>query len=247
MTSTAFKIIEHFDKAAAAYNQQASLQAQVATKLVDWAAPHLHAPQTILDIGTGTGFVAEALQKQWPQAQLTATDSAPRMLRQAEKRVPHLRTIRGDASTIEFTQKFDAIFSSMMLHWLDDPLDILKRWQNWLKPEGSLFAALLVEGSFQEWRTLCSDHNVEDGLWPMPPMDFAGEDLPLTKREAITITYPTAHDFLHRLKTTGAATPRDDHKPMPIATMRHLLRAALQPFPVTYQILYIGKSLQGNV
>lgn len=247
MTSSVLKIVRDFDEAAGSYDGEAPLQAQVAVQLVCKASGSLTNPESILDIGTGTGLVAVALREKWPNTELTAIDTSPRMLRLAEQKVEHLRTIRGDATTMELTRKFDAIFSSMMLHWLPDPADVLMRWQRWLKPNGKMFVALLTEGSFQEWRDLCRIYNVTDGLWKMPKPNFADILMPHSEQQAITITYPSAQAFLHRLKATGAATPHDNHEPIATIDMRRLLQGAAKPFPATYQVLYIGNSLQGNV
>lgn len=218
----------------------------MAAELVAWAEPSLRQPLSFLDIGAGTGFVSAALQKLWPDAALTAVDQAPQMLRQIEQKINHIRTIRGDAFTIEFTQKFDAIFSNMMLHWLPDPQEALQRWASWLQPSGHLFVALLTDGSFKEWRDLCKANNVDSGLWPMPGANFADHIMPFSKRQSIVINYPSALAFLRRLKATGTATARRDHQPVSAATMRMLLRAAPKPFPVSYEVLFLGYSPQGK-
>ncbi len=241
------KITERFDTAATRYDNHASVQAQAAEHLVAWAAPRIAHPQDILDIGSGTGFVAQIAAQKWPTAHITALDHAPAMLQQAQNKLPWLKIVSGDAAQMDFDRRFDIIFSGMMLHWLPQPIEALKRWQGWLKPQGRMYVALLVEGSFQEWRDLCRSMNVKDGLWVMPPPGFAGDLVSRTEQQTLSVNYPSARDFLHRLKATGAATPRPDHRPVGAVAMRRLLSHASQPFPVTYQVLYMEIPSQGSV
>lgn len=239
------EIVQRFDKAASNYDDAAVMQAEVAQHLVDWATPPV-SPVDILDIGAGTGFVSKAVEKRWPGATVTALDSAPNMLHRAQQKMPHLNIIIGDAARIDITTRYDAIFCSMVLHWLPDPVDALQRWQSWLKPGGKLYAALLVEGSFHEWRMLCRSSGLKDGLWNMPPLQFAQDMASRTERHVFPVTYLSAKDFLRRLKTTGASQPRAGHEVLKIAAMRSLLHRAPKPFSVSYETLYVEIPASGN-
>lgn len=243
MTRTASaEIIQNFDRAASSYDEQASLQTRVAEQLVRWANPFGTKPETILDLGCGTGFVAKSVVKRWPQALVTALDPSPAMLQRAQMRVRILQTIEADILQHMPDKKFDFIFSSMMLHWLPDPLKALQRWKTWLKPGGHLYIALLTQGSFWQWRNLCELSSIKDGLWKMPPENFAIDLANRAQSEMITVDYDSAHAFLKRLKMTGTATPRRGHKPVSIGKMRQALTEAPEPFAVTYRVLYLDIS-----
>ncbi|MFY9287135.1 MAG: methyltransferase domain-containing protein [Alphaproteobacteria bacterium] len=241
MTLPATKIIQNFDDAASGYDRQALMQAAAAEHLVGMAQCPT-SPHTILDIGSGTGFVAKAAADRWPLATITALDNAPEMLRLARHKVPHLKVITADAQDLDTTVHYDMIFSSMMLHWMPNPRGLLQHWQKALKPDGKLYVALLVDGSFQEWRTLCLSQNIEDGLWPMPAQDMARGLAIRSEEETLKVPFASAYAFLKRLKDTGAATARQEHKPVNTASMRQLLQAAPKPFGVTYKILYLELS-----
>ena len=230
--------VTRFDRAAAHYDAAAAFQARCAAALVAQITPSTP-PRSILDIGCGTGLVAAAAGRRWPAARLTALDAAPAMLRQAQARLPSLQTLTGDAARIDLTERYDLIVSSMMLHWLADPLAALRRWQGWLRPGGLLQVAVLVRDSFAEWRQLCASHSLPDGLWPMPLADFAAALRPQSVPYDQTISFPDALAFLRRLKQTGAATARPGQRPLPAAALRRLLAAAPRPFPVTYRALFL--------
>ncbi len=231
-------IAQRFDEAAPHYDKAATLQAQVAERLIAWTqTPKL--PHNALDIGSGTGFVSQQLMRRWPMASLSALDISPSMLRAAQKKIRDLKIISGDAAPMDPAEKFDVVFSSMALHWLAQPLDVLKLWQGWLNPDGRLYVALLTEGSFKEWRDLCCASGLTDGLWPMPSTHFADDLATRVQRDLISISYPSASEFLHRLKNTGAATARPGHVPFSVPVMRRLMDAAPHPFTVSYEILYL--------
>ena len=239
MTVLRSRIIRSFDAAAARYDAAASLQARVAKKLVSWAVDEPYAPSSLLDIGSGTGFVAKELYRCWPEAKITALDASPSMLDEAKRKMPQLATIVGDASRVALTQKFDAAFSSMALHWLPHPEESLRLWQSWLNPGGKLFVAIPVEGSFSEWRALCRESGVKDGLWPLPRTYF-GEDMASRwQQENVATDYANAEDFLHSIKSVGASAARKNHKPLSVSEMRRVLNASPRPMTATYRLAFL--------
>jgi len=161
------------------------------------------------------------------------------MLYEAQRKVPDVRTIAGDAQIVDLTERFDAIFSSMMLHWLGSPETALRRWQKFLKPKGRLFVALPVAGSFQEWRELCTTHGITDGLWPLQFANFADALSTRQSLHEIMVPYLSAHQYLRCIKAIGGATSPVGHKPASIGRMRRLLKTSPTPFDVTYRVLYI--------
>src|ERR1700689_1300299 len=109
-------IAQRFDRAADCYDRGASVQAEIAAQLVQMATRKItQTPSAVLDIGSGTGFAAAAAAKQWPQAAITAIDGAPAMLKQAQRKIPHLHVIEGDVASRNFEPSFDLILSSMAL------------------------------------------------------------------------------------------------------------------------------------
>lgn len=241
-------VARRFDQAAGTYDKAARIQSQVAGRLIEKAAEKtLIPPRTILDIGCGTGLVAERAARWWPDAHMTLMDAAPTMLERAKIKVPNARIILRDISAPFLEPAFDLIFSSMALHWMPDPHATLNHWRKGLTPHGRLFTAILAEGSFREWRDLCVSEGLQDGFWPLPCSGFA-EDIAVEIEQQLMIAqYPSVLDFLHRLKGTGAATPRSGHRPFSPASMRRLLLRAPQPFCVTYRTLYMNAPWSSSI
>jgi len=233
---TTLHVARAFDKAARNYDAVASIQAEVAKTLVAAAADS--SPRSVLDIGCGTGFVLAQAAGRWPEAELTGLDIAPAMLREAQRKIPHLTVLRADASECDLDQSFDLIFSCMMLHWFAQPAEMLRRWRRWLTPQGSLYVAVPVVGSLGAWSDLCDDAGVSHGVWPFPPSDFADSLARGSILQQHAMSYGSAFEFLRALKRSGGGTPRRDHEPISSAKMRELVRTAPRPFRVSYNVLY---------
>ncbi len=234
-------ILRAFEDAAGTYDRAASLQAEIARTLLGFAAARMSAPSpaSILDIGCGTGHVTARAARLWPQAALTALDTAPGMLKQVAAKTPQARMIAADAAAYDAGERYDLILSSMALHWLSEPRDVLERWSAWLNPGGRVVAAFPVEGSLREWKELCAAHGVEDGVRQFPPHDFARDIARRAMLRRHMADFPSAHAFLRHLKDTGTSTPRPGHAPMPADALRRILRDAPGAFRVSYNVLYV--------
>lgn len=81
-------------------------------------------PKRILELGVGTGLVAQALLRSFPKAHLTAIDFAPAMIDKAAKRLSRLRNridlVEGDFYDVVFPCPTDLVVSSLAIHHLDD-------------------------------------------------------------------------------------------------------------------------------
>ncbi len=142
----------NFNKSALAYDQHALTQRLSANFLVEFLRDNLPSwqPETILDIGVGTGFTSEELFKHFPDAKYLLNDLAPNMLNLALKKFqnhPKVTGLLGDAETSFFPQT-DLVISNLTFQWFNELAKTLQRlWQ-----ETSVLAfATLVKGTFQEW------------------------------------------------------------------------------------------------
>ncbi|MES7880346.1 methyltransferase domain-containing protein, partial [Cutibacterium acnes] len=99
-----------FSRAAESYESAAALQREVEARLLE-SLDYLgeRRPSRVLDVGSGPGTAALAMQRRWPEAQVIALDLALPMLAHAREhlaarplreRLPWLRTpavVCGDA------------------------------------------------------------------------------------------------------------------------------------------------------
>ena len=230
------RIVESFDRFAASYDGYSALQVDVAETLLG-SARDLD-PQSILDIGCGTGHVSVLASRLWPRARITALDAAPGMLEIVCRKAPGVRIVQSDASDIRLNEKFDLIFSSMMLHWLREPEHVVDLWRRLLTPEGRLLVAVPVQGSLEKWREICSAADISDPTWAFPSETFLNR-LAVTRRIIDhPVRYANLHTFLDSMKKTGARTSNPDVPRIAIASLRRAIKRNDGAFLSTFRVLY---------
>ena len=77
-------------------------------------------PQTVVDLGRGTGNVTRLLRNRWPQARITGVNGSPQMLAEARTTESDIGWEQLDVASWNPPEKFDLVFSNAALHWLHD-------------------------------------------------------------------------------------------------------------------------------
>ena len=117
---------------------------------------------TILDIGTGTGFLAAHLLEIFPRAQVIAVDGAAAMMQQAQARLGHKsRQLTWKICSFQELAKdntlpaLDAVVSSFALHHLsaDEKLELYRALLPKLRAGGWLVNADILVASHRDLET----------------------------------------------------------------------------------------------
>lgn len=93
---------------------------------LDLALGDVAPPRRILDLGTGTGFVAKALAERYPEAEVVGIDLSPGMIEQARAMRPpglagRLRFEVGDAAALNCPDgDFELVVLSNMIPFFDE-------------------------------------------------------------------------------------------------------------------------------
>ncbi|PZQ48471.1 MAG: hypothetical protein DI551_01600 [Micavibrio aeruginosavorus] len=226
--------IHSFGRAAATYNKAGELQRHVANELAKSFAP-APADADILEIGCGTGFLTEPLQRHYGgKARYVITDKSIGMLASctnAFHRAANVELLEMDGQDIHISGSFDVIATSMTVQWFDDAQKSLLDMQSRLKPGGTLHYATVGHDTFGEWADHLRARDLDFGMRPQP------STLPgLIRAEYIPRNYGSGKAFLDMLKETGAGTPKPNYqRPSP-----RDFKKAVDAFDgrVTWHILY---------
>jgi malonyl-CoA O-methyltransferase len=238
------RVAASFSAGAAAYDQMAGVQRQVAERLaMRIAATRPCPPDRILEIGCGTGLLSTHLAALYPQAELVLTDISPVMLERASLRLgarASYRRMDGEAPDPALGN-FNLIASSLALQWFTDLRGGIARLADRLVPGGRLAFATLGAESFAEWRAAHETVGLRHGLHPYPPV----ERFPWPKHCAGTVEVETIRDhhtngqaFARCLKQLGAGQPAPGHKPLPPAQLRQVLSQFQAGCTASYQVVY---------
>ena len=154
-------IERYFSRFALRYHEHASLQQSIAIELAKRFSDSQE-PESILEIGCGTGFLTHPLRERFPQAMIEAIDISPEMLAivRSQNLPGDVRLFLADMNEYEPSQRFDLVASSTALHWANSLSEIMLRLQRFLVPGGRLLAAIMSSG------TLCELHAVRQEIIP---------------------------------------------------------------------------------
>ena len=123
------RIRRSFDRAEG-YDGAATLQRLAAHNLTARLVRALDGrkPTRILEIGCGTGLLTELLARNWPEAQIVATDFAPQMLERASRRaIPRTEFKFMDAANPTVEGPFDVVCGNLVMQWLEQPEPVMER------------------------------------------------------------------------------------------------------------------------
>ncbi len=111
--------------------------------------------QKILDVATGTGFIAiEASKKVGNKGKVIALDFSPKMLQRCQQKIndlglTNIELINNDVDQLAFAnESFDVIFCSSAIVIFRDIIQVLRDWFNWLKPNGYIAFSYYSAESF---------------------------------------------------------------------------------------------------
>jgi malonyl-CoA O-methyltransferase len=204
-----------FDRASAAYERAATLQARVAEELLGRLADFALAPGTILDLGAGTGRASGALKRRYPRALVLALDLSPGMLQAAGR---HLRPWRRFARVCADAQRLpladasmDLVYSSLMLQWCEPPDAALAEVRRVLRPGGFFAFSTFGPETLKELRaawaaadTLNHVNHFRDVQAMGDALVRAGLTEPVLDVDRYESAYPDALALMRDLKVIGA-------------------------------------------
>jgi len=85
----------------------------------------------ILDLGAGTGFIADYLVEKLPKAMIYELDFSEKMMQKRPSHQSQIHQVIGDIDALNFPNNyFDIIISSFSLQWIENFQNLLKKIKN---------------------------------------------------------------------------------------------------------------------
>jgi len=217
------KVRRAFSGATSQYDTHAELQREIGRRLLAHPEFTKLEPQSILDIGCGTGFFTRLLSDKYKKSRVFATDLSESMVlhtQQAQpRRWPWQNKQQGavsDAVALPFKDdSFDLVASNLALQWVPDAEAMMREMRRVLKPNGLVLFSTFGRRTLNELKQTLAQVNPEhaSSVLPFPDVMSLGNSLgkmaveaPVTDADIFTLTYPDTMALVRELKGIGASS-----------------------------------------
>ncbi|MCK9431674.1 MAG: class I SAM-dependent methyltransferase [Candidatus Omnitrophica bacterium] len=153
-----------------------------------------------LDLGCGTGNLAEALIKAYPGSSVTCLDMAENMIRMARAKLGKKRGVsfwQGDIRKFDYSGRYDAILASMVLHHIEkkEKTAFYRRLRNTLSRNGvfnviDIFVSpdrLIQEFYVREWKSFMLNNGIKRAQVENMLCRHRREDRPVSLSEELAM------------------------------------------------------------
>jgi len=202
------------ENAAPHFDQAAVLHREVSRRLTERLDFIKLKPQSVLDLGCGSGLNTRALRKRYPKARHVAADLAQALVAETKRRSGRWRPVPGVVSGLNQlpfrNDSFDLIFSNLALHRQPDLAAAAGEFQRILRPDGVLMFATFGPDTLTELRTAWAMVDASAHVHGFVDMHDIGDALvgarladPVMDMEHFTLTYPSVSELSADLTALG--------------------------------------------
>ncbi len=201
-------------RAAPLFNEFDFLKSESALRLLDRLELMHRDFSLCLDFGCHDGLLTRLLKQTGKVGTVIQSDPTFEFAHMAKADGPAIVT---EAERMPFAPAmFDAIFSCLSMHWVDDLPGLLAQMQALLKPDGLFLVSFLGGSTLTELRNVFAEAETEisRGISPRAAMmadvrdlgdllGRAGFALPVSDSDRLTITYPSLFRLMADLRGMG--------------------------------------------
>lgn len=199
-------IRQRFSRAAGSYEEEATVQRQIAATLVSHLKKDIGplTPQRILELGCGTGIFSRMLLQAFAPEYLLLNDLCAEM----EDKVSDILTERvrfqaGDAEKEVFQGSYNLIASCSALQWFADPQAFFAKAHSLLTPDGILAFTTFGRENLHEITALTGQGLSYLSLQEITLMLADQYQVIYAAEERLTKSFATPMEVLYHLKRTG--------------------------------------------
>ena len=145
------EILQNFNLASYNYDNHASLQRNIAKLLALECSKQKISSGRWIDLGAGTGCLADLLEEFTPNQSVFRVDASEKMLEKNSKGSSKKLWDLNFGLPPDLAKSPNLIASNFALHWLNNPNAKVKEWFSSLAPRGWLAISVPILGSFPEW------------------------------------------------------------------------------------------------
>ena len=217
-------IKNNFDNAAANYLEYSNIQKFFSKKVVSYIKELNTQKGEWIDLGSGTGLLADEIEKEFSTKKVSRIDFSNKMLLKnniSSKKI--LWDLNNDLpSTIN---KCSLITSNFCIHWLNDPQKTVKSWFSKLKSGGYLIISYPTKNCFPEWKKTCREIKTQySGLNFIDEEklvgDFKSKEIYFSKKFIYLENFPDVYKLFRSIVNVGAQSSKC--KPKTVTELRKM-------------------------
>ena len=242
-------ISRSFSRAAGHYDDVAIIQREVAQRLAERLNYLKVEVNTVLDLGSGTGFCTQITQKHYPSATFICLDLSQSMLQHARSKGVGKYHIRATATALPVADNsLDLVISSMMLHWCEQPDMVATEVRRVLRPGGLFIFSTCASETLHELTAALKTANIPPpantfpDIHSMAAMISAAYSDTVLDKETIQLLRPDLKGLISVLRRsgtlpqTGKALSKDKLKQLKQAYEKY--RRKDGQLPMSFEIIY---------
>ncbi len=207
---------KNFNNAAANYLGYSNIQRHFAEKIVSFLKELNIQKGEWIDLGSGTGLLADEIEKEFSTKKITRIDFSKKMLLQNRE---YSKKILWDLNNglPPKIRNCSLMTSNFCIHWLNNPQKIIRDWFNKLQSGGYLIIAYPTINSFPEWKQTCKETNIEySGLtFPLSReilKNFTSEEILFSNKYLYVENFPDIYKLLRSIVNVGAQSTKCKRK-----------------------------------
>ena len=169
-----------------------------------------------IDLGSGTGLLADEIEKEFSTKKVSRLDFSKKMLLQNKlSRKKILWDLNYELPTT--INDCALITSNFCLHWLNNPEKKIKNWFNKLRSGGYLIISYPTQECFPEWKETCKKIDIEySGLSFLNTdelsKDFNSDEICYSKKFLYKENFPNVYKLFRSIVNVGAKSSRCKRK-----------------------------------
>jgi malonyl-CoA O-methyltransferase len=259
-----YNVGRSFHRQASQYDRHTSVQKRVVNRLVSLVESHIvGVPESLLDVGCGTGQLLSLLREQFPQSRLYGLDLAYNMVQRAGDRLTtDMLCVNADAEQLPFRDGFfNLLVSTSTLQWLTTLDVFFQQARRVLHDNGLLCIAFFGGGTLCELRECYRDaapsgngyeerlHRFMDRSAVEQALEQLDFDQVMIMSEIETDYYTDVHELLRSIKRVGAGTSAQGGSSNAGLGWRGVLNETSRLYreryeingkiPVSYEVIYV--------
>ena len=212
-------IQRQFTRVAATYDSASLLQKKIADELIDRIELVCPAPDILLDLGSGTGYLGHRAMEEFPALSVIAVDRVTAMANESANANLGARTVIASAEKLALGQEsVPLVLSNLLLHWCNVGA-VFFEVARVLEVGGTFLFSTLGPDTLMELRAAWAEvddyphvhefidmHNLGDALVT------AGFSEPVLDTDRVSMTYKDVPQLVDELRHAGGANVRLDRR-----------------------------------